>query len=306
VVEQVSPWAGLLVLAGVLVLAAVAASLDAALVKGRVSRRSLAVPWQEGARLLVQRRRTTLADDPLLWRFGGGALLVVAVLMAAVVPWAGWTVADLPVGVVWFNAMDVLLWAAVWILGWGADSAWPLVGGHRFLAQAMSYELPLMFALSAPALAAGSLRVADVQAAQSGLWYVVQMPVAFVVYLVCVMAFSLWGPFAAPLGSDIGGGVLAESSGVDRLLVLLGRYALLAAGAAFAVPLFLGGGQGPLLPSLLWSLVKTVTVIAVLVGCRRRLVLLRPERFAEVGWVVGVPLTLLQLLVVSLLVIGRS
>lgn len=302
-VEQAPAWAAPLALAAVLTLAGVAASLDAVLAHGR---RAVTVPWQESARLLVQRRRTTLANDPLLWRIGGGSLVVVAALMVAVVPWGGWTVADLAVGVVWFNAMDVLLWAAVWLLGWGANSAWPLIGGHRYLAQALSYELPLMFALLGPALATGSLRVTDVQAAQSEVWFAVVMPVSFGVYLVCVVAFSLWGPFSAPAGSDVGGGVFAETSGVDRLVVRVGQYALLAAGAAFAVPLFLGGGAGPLLPDALWSVVKTVLVLGVMVSCRRRFALLRPERLAELGWVLGIPLTLVQLLLVSLLVLGRS
>lgn len=46
-------------------------------------------------------------------------------------------------------------------------------------------------------------------------------------------------------------------------LLLAGRYALLAAGAAFAVPLFLGGGAGPLLPAVLQQLlVVSVVVVA--------------------------------------------
>ena len=48
--------------------------------------------------------------------------------------------------------------------------------------------------------------------------------------------------FSAAVGRDIAGGLLADVSGIDRLLILTGRYAVLTAGAAFAVPLFLGGG----------------------------------------------------------------
>jgi NADH-quinone oxidoreductase subunit H len=39
---------------------------------------------------------------------------------------------------------------------------------------------------------------------------------------------------------------------------------------------------------------------------RRRLPVLRPERFAEVGWVLLVPLTLLQVLVTSLIVLAEA
>lgn len=264
------------------------------------------VPLAEVARLMRQRRRRTVAADALLWRVGGGGLLVAALLMVVVVPFGSWTLADLPVGVVWFNAMDVLVWALVWLVGWGPNSAHALIGAYRFLAQALAYELPLMFALTAPAVAARSLRVGEVAAAQQGLWFAVWMPVAFAVYCLGVVGFSVWGPFAPAADSDIAGGVLAELSGVDRLLVLAGRYALLAAGAAFAVPLFLGGGAGPLLPAPLWVLVKALLLLAVFVALRRRLPSARPDRFVEAGWLVLLPAVLLQVLVVSVVVVARS
>lgn len=261
-------------------------------------------PLAEVARLLVQRRRTTVGPDALLWRFGGGGLLVVAALMAAITPVGGHVVADLPVGVVWFNALDVMLWVVVWMAGWGANSVLPLIGGYRFLAQAVGYELALMFALTAPALAAGSLSVAAVVQAQQGLWFVVTMPLSFVVYLGCVLAFSAWGPFAHPFAADAAGGILAEPSGTDRLVLLAGRWALLVAGTAFAVPLFLGGGAGPLLPASVWSLLKMVALLAAVVPLRRRLPVLRADRLMELGWLIAVPVTLLQLLVVAVLVLN--
>ena len=119
-------------------------------------------------------------------------------------------------------------------------------------------------------------------------------------------AFSVWGPFTPPAGPDVAGGVLAELSGVDRLLVQAGRHALLTAGAAFAVPMFLGGGAGPLLPAWAWVLVKTGALLAVLVWLRRRLPAVRPELFMEVGWVVLLPLVLVQDLVVAVVVVWRG
>lgn len=268
----------------------------------RTGRRAGALtPLAETARLLRQRRRSSIAADALLWRIGIGGLVVVALLMVTVIPLGRWTVADLNVGVVWFNAMDVMVWAFVWMAGWGANSAHSLIGGYRFLAQALSYELPLMFALITPAVAAGSLRVGDVVAAQSDLWFIVSMPVAFLIFCASVVAFSVWGPLSSAAGSDIAGGIMTEVSGVDRLLLLAGRYALLAAGAAFAVPLFLGGGAGPVLPDWSWTLVKTLLVLGVLIAVRRRLPLIRPDRLAVPAWMIVLPVVLLQILVVSLL-----
>ncbi len=290
-------------------LALLAAALDGALADGRNHSRGGAAPLAEVARLLRQRRRRTVAADLLLWRVATSSLVPVALLMVTLVPFGGRTLFDSPVGVVWFNALDVMVWALVWLTGWGPNAVYGLVGGYRFLALALGYELPLMFALVAPAVGAGSLRVGDVAAAQGGLWYVVWMPVAFVVYCLGVVAFSVWGPFSVAAGGDLAGGVLAELSGVDRLLFLAGRYALLAAGSAFAVPLFLAGGAGPLLPSWAWVLVKTVAVLAVLVTVRRWLPALRPDKFVEAAWVVLLPAVLVQDLVVAVVAVatgGRS
>ncbi|GGM09698.1 complex I subunit 1 family protein [Nakamurella endophytica] len=302
-----APVVALVLLAG----AVVAAALDGALHSVPAGRAGRARPGRRRtvtgavARLLRQRRRVPVAADVMLWRIGVAALPVAALLMAAVLPLGRWTLVDWSVGIVWFNAVDVAVWAAVWLAGWGPNSAHALIGGYRFLAQALAYELPLMFALTAPAVAAGTLRVGGVVQAQQGLWFVVWMPVAFVVFCLGVAGFSVWGPLSAPAGADIAGGVLAEASGVDRLIVLAGRYLLLTAGSGFAAALFLGGGAGPLLPDWLWMAVKALAVLCALVVLRRRLPVLRPDRFLEAGWLVLVPATLLQLLVVSVVVVAR-
>ncbi|MFU8854832.1 complex I subunit 1 family protein [Micromonospora sp. SL1-18] len=295
--------------AGILGLLAVAAAVLDGLLTARatgVGASGLSRPFGEVARLMRQRRRTTVAADRLLWRIGGAGLLVMALLIITVVPLGEWTLFDLDVGVVWFNAMDVLAWAFVWLTGWGANSAYSLVGGYRFLAHGLAYELPLMFALVAPAVGASSLNLGAIAAAQQGLWFVVWMPVAFLVFCAGVLAIAVWGPFSPALGADVAGGVTAELSGVDRLLFLGGRYALLAAGAAYAVPMFLGGGAGPVLPGWAWVLVKTSALLCVFVWLRRRLPAARPDSFMEAGWLVLLPAVLLQDLVVAVVTAGGS
>ena len=145
---------------------------------------------------------------------------------------------------------------------------------------------------------------ADIVSAQAGLWFVVSMPVAFVVFLASAAAFAFWGPFGAPTGADIAGGVTSELSGVDRVLVEAGRAIFLGATAAMAVALFLGGGSGPWLPDPVWQLLKTVAVVVALVWAGRRVPVLRPDRVVEVAWTVLVPLTLVQALVVAVLVLS--
>lgn len=308
--EQVLPlWAVPLLPLGLIGLGAVAAVFDAAggaHAAGRPLASALATPAREALRLLATQRVTTRLPDALLWRIGSAAPLVVAVLASVTVPLApGLVLADLSIGVVWWTAFVALLWVAVHLCGWGANSALPMVAGYRFVAQALAYEMPLAITIVAVALPAESLSLSQIAAAQSGLWYVVWIPAGFLVYLLCAAALSFWGPFATPLGADAAGGVLAELAGPERLLFLAGRYTVLGASAWFAVPLFLGGGAGPLLPAWLWTVLKTLAVLALLVGVRWRLPLVRMDRFEELAWVVLIPVTLAQLFVVCVIVLLR-
>lgn len=290
-----------LVLAG---LAYSAAAMDAAFRTGD----GPAAPLRESVLLLLRQRRRTLASDVLLVRIGVISLPAAALLAAAVLPLdggpGGSRVWNLPVSVVWFNAMEVVAWASLWLAGWGVNSAFPLVGGYRFLAQGLAYELPHMFALITASLGAGSLDFGAIAAAQDEVWFAVWMPVAFAVYLLSALAMAFWGPMEHPVADDLGGGAAAELSGPDRLLFFAGRLALVAVAAAAAVPLFLGGGSGPWLPGWAWTLIKTVAVLALLVWLRGRWPVIRMDRFMTAAWTVLIPATLLQALVVGVVVLN--
>jgi NADH-quinone oxidoreductase subunit H len=309
-VERAPLWS-VLVLPVVLGGFAVAAAMfDAALAARAEGRRAtageLGEPVRAAARLLVTQRRITVAPDAVLWRLGGGTVVVVALLASVVTPLGRWSVSDLGIGVVWWPALLALLWVAVWLLGWGPNAAYALVSGYRFVAQALAYEMPLAITMVTVAVAAGTLRVGGIVAAQAHLWYGVWMPVALVDYLIGALALAFWGPLRAPVAADTAGGVQAELAGVDRLVFLVGRYLVLAAAAAFAVPLFLGGGAGPLLPDWAWTVLKTLLVLGVLVWARWRLPLVRMDRFEEWSWVVLLPVTLAQLFVVCVVVLVAS
>ncbi|MFZ4142100.1 NADH-quinone oxidoreductase subunit H [Streptomyces griseoincarnatus] len=307
---EAGAWWTLLAAPGLLVVLGALAVAGNAVLDARDAGRPVGVagavrPFLGVPRALLAQPRRLPAQDRLLWRTGVVTVPVAAVLSTLVVPFGGRVVADPSVGVVWFNAMEVLTWAGLWLAGWGPNSAFSLIGGYRFLAQGLAYELPLMFALISAATGAESLRVGDIAAAQGGLWYAVWMPVAFAAYLAGVLAFSFLGPFAYPAGRDLAGGVLGEASGADRLLLGAGRWLWLASGAAMAVPLFLGGGAGPGLPSWAWSLVKTLLVLGLLVWVLRRLPVVRADRYVEFAWVVLIPLTIAQALVPALVNLSR-
>ncbi|MFE9437964.1 NADH-quinone oxidoreductase subunit H [Streptomyces sp. NPDC006602] len=312
--ERTPLWAVFVLPSLLIAVALVTAGLDAVLAAGArngrpESLREAAVratgPGRTVLRQLVQQPRRTRASDVPLARIGAALLPVAAVLAAVVLPLGFRSVSDLPEGIVWFNAMEALAWAAVWLAGWGPNSALSLIGGYRFLAQGLAYELPHMLAITTAALGAESLRVGEVVDAQAGLWFAVWMPAAFGIYLLSAMAMAFWGPFDQPVGQDVAGGAASELSGTDRVLFLGGRWLLLVVAAAFSVPLFLGGGHGPLLPGWAWTVLKTAAVLVFLVWARRRVPTLRMERYLELAWVVLTPLAILQALVVAVVVLNR-
>lgn len=267
--------------------------------------RSLTEPLRAGTRLLVQQPRRLPAPDLLLGRVAAVLVPLAASLALAVVPvgFAGQAWVSTSADLVWFNAAEVLLWVAWWCAGWSPNSVHPLVGAYRFLAQGLSYELPLMISLITVGVAARSLRVDDVLAAQQSVWFVVLMPVAAVVFVGAAAAFASWGPFASPMGHDLGGGALAETTGPARLALGAGRAMFLGVAAAMTATLFLGGPAGPVAAGWWWLLLKTLLVAALLVAVAARLPALPPDRTVDVAWVVVLPLTILQALVVSVLVL---
>ncbi|MER5213889.1 NADH-quinone oxidoreductase subunit H [Streptomyces sp. NPDC002838] len=312
--ERAPLWAVFVLPALLLAVTLVTAGIDAVLAAGARngqpgSLREMAVratePGREVLRQLVQQPRRTRTSDVPLARIGAALLPVAAVLAAVVLPLGFRSVSDLPEGIVWFNAMEALAWAAVWLAGWGPNSTLSLIGGYRFLAQGLAYELPHMLAITTAALGAESLRVGEVVDAQAGLWFAVWMPAAFGIYLLSAMAMAFWGPFDHPAGRDVAGGAAAELSGADRVLFLGGRWLLLVVAAAFSVPLFLGGGHGPLLPGWAWTVLKTAAVLAFLVWLRRRVPTLRMDRYLELTWVVLTPLAIVQALVVAVVILNR-
>jgi len=270
----------------------------------KISLEVLTSPLADASKLLLEERSSTKMPDALLWRLGGIIVFTMPLLAAVVIPISpGLAVADLPSGIVWWTALMALLWVGVYLLGWGPNAVFPMVGGYRFVALALAYEMPLAIVIITVGLIGESLQVSEIVAGQTGLIYALWAPLSFAIYLLCASAQAFWGPFSFPMGSDIEGGVAADLSGVDRLILLCGRYLILVVAAAFAVPLFLGGHHGPLLPGWLWILIKTVFMLLLLVGSRWFWPRLRIDRFEEFAWVVLIPVSLIQLFVVGTIVL---
>lgn len=265
--------------------------------RGAAVARSLLAPVRRAAQLALQRRTSTERPDAQAWALAPALLAGLAAAGMAVVPLGPrLAVADADAGIVLFGAAMALVMVAVFLHGWSANSLFPLIGGYRFAAQALSYEMLHMLVLIAAALPARSLAVGDIVESQAHLWNVIRQPLGLPLYLVAAAGLAFWGPLRLPDAEDLAGGTSAELSGVPLLLWRVAQRAMLVAVAAMGAAAFLGGWQGPGLPGPAWMALKTLGLVTVLVAARHVLARVPIERFVWACWVLLIPLALLDVL----------
>ncbi|MGI8758949.1 MAG: NADH-quinone oxidoreductase subunit H [Acidimicrobiales bacterium] len=257
-----------------------------------------AQPYREAAVLVLTRRSTTERPDAQAWALAPALVAGMAAAAVATVPLApGVAVADVADGIVLFGAAMAVVMVGVYLHGWSANSPFPLVGGYRFIALALSYEMPLALVLIAAALPAESLSVGAIVESQHDVWNVVRQPLGLPLYLVAGMGLAFWGPLDMADGADLAGGTSVEVSGPARLAWEVARRFVLVAVAVMGAAVFLGGWQGPLLPGAAWMALKTLALLAVLVGVGHRCARIRLERFVIVAWAVLIPAALVDVFV---------
>ena len=299
-----SPLPAVLLVGAVLVAGAYVVSvLDTALAgvaagTGLRLRHALRQPVDDSALLLVTRSSTTERPDAQAWALAPALVAAMAAAAVATVPLApNVAVADVADGIVLFGAAMAVVMVGVYLHGWSANSPMPLVGGYRFIALALSYEMPLALVLIAAALPAESLSVGAIVESPHDLWNVVRQPLGLPLYLVAGMGLAFWGPLNVADGDDLAGGTSVEVSGPRRLVWQLARRFVLVAVAVMGAAVFLGGWQGPVLPGAAWMALKTIVLLTGLAWLGRRMARVRLERFVVVAWSVLIPLALVDVFV---------
>lgn len=256
-------------------------------------RAAAAIPIRRAALLLTQSRTRTERPDAELWALAPALLGGLAAAGMVAVPLTPGAL-DVDAGIVLFGAAMALVMVAVYLHGWAPNAAFPLLGANRFVAQALSYEMPLALVLIAAALPAESLSVGAIVRSQEVVWNVVRQPLGLPLYLIAGLGLAFRGPLALPDAADLAGGTAAESSGVALLIWRVAQASVLVAVAAMGAAVFLGGWRGPWLPGPAWVAVKTLALLAVLVGAGHVIARVRIERFVVASWVVLIPLALVD------------
>jgi NADH-quinone oxidoreductase subunit H len=285
----------------VLIVGAYTAAVASRAVEALAARRSpagaLLQPLRSAALLLRREPNTTERPDAVLWAVAPAAYAALAAAALAVVPLAeGVAIADVRTGIVLFGAAEALVMVAVFLHGWAPNSHLALLGGYRFVALALSYELLSMFVLIAAALPAESLRVSAIVESQAGLWNVVRQPLGLPLWLIVTLGVTFLGPVNVADGADLASGTSVESSGRQRLAWEAARGGMLTVFSLMGAAVFLGGWHGPLLPGWAWIVVKGLVVMLLVLWLRHHVGRVPTERAVGLLWKVGLPLAFLGLL----------
>ena len=229
------------------------------------------------------------------------AIVMATILLAfAVIPIApGIGVTDLDgIGILFFLAMTGLSVYSAVLAGWASDSKYALLGGIRAAAQMLSYEVFLGLSFLGVVLMAGSFDLREIVEAQRGLWYIGPQFVGFVIFLVAGIAETHRLPFDLPEAeSELVAGFHTEYSSLKFGMFFVGEYVGIILISAMITTLFLGGWMGPLLPPVLWFLVKTGFFVCFFILLRAALPRPRYDQLMAFGWKAMLPLALLNIVV---------
>ncbi len=215
----------------------------------------------------------------------------------------GWVIKDLELGLLFILALSSLTGIAIFMAGWSSNNKYALLGGMRAVAQHVAYKIPLLLAILAVALQAGTLSLTGVVAAQAPLWFIITQPVCFLVFFISAIAETNRAPFDIPEAeSELVAGYMTEYSGMQFALFFLAEYTNMFIVSAVAVTAFLGGWSGPGLPGPIWFFLKCYCLITVMIWTRFTFPRLRSDQLMLFCWKVLIPVAILNVAVVGFLV----
>jgi NADH-quinone oxidoreductase subunit H len=236
-------------------------------------------------------------------------------------------VADVNVGILVIFALASMGVYGLVTAGWASNNKYSLFGGIRASAQMISYELSLTLAAVGCLMAAGSLRLTDVVARQTGYfvlfdlikipaWNVFPMFIGFIVFFVSAFAETNRLPFDfAEAEAELVAGYHTEYSSMKFAMFFMAEYMAMTTMCAFVTTLFLGGWDIPYYNepatflgfalSALSFLAKVGFLLFVFVWVRWTIPRLKYDTLMRIGWKVFLPLALVNIVIVAALIALR-
>jgi NADH-quinone oxidoreductase subunit H len=279
----------------------------------RVGPHGLLQPIADALKLMMKEDIVPAAADRPIYNLAPIVFLLPCMLIFATIPFApGLGVADLNIGILFFLAVSSMEIVGLFMAGWGSNNKYALLSAMRAVNQIISYDLPFIFSALVPVLLAGSLRLGDIAAAQSGLWFILYPvigQIAFIAFTVSTVAAENRVPFdILEAESELVAGFRVEYSGMKFALIQLGEYAHMLGSSFLGSLLFLGAwsGPGPEWLGPIWFLLKAMFFFLLITWIRWSFVRIRVDQILALSWKALLPATLVLLLCTAFVVVWRS
>lgn len=248
------------------------------------------------------------ADKPL-FQAGIPILLAIFVLILALLPLTSGFVG---IGTTFALILVFMLLSftplLVFIVGWTSGNKFSSIAAQRSVVMMLSYEIPLVLVVAAVAFLANGYAFNSIVAAQSHWWFIVLMPIGFIVFFITLLGELDRPPLdLREADSELIAGWLTDLSGPYYGLVLFLDYTRMFVGSLLVALLFLGGWLGPAwLPQFAWLIIKVIIVSVFIVFIRATTVRMRIDRLLRIGWTYLMPLAVINLLLTFVLFIGAQ
>jgi NADH-quinone oxidoreductase subunit H len=243
--------------------------------------------------------------DRVLFFAAPAVSLSAVVLSFLVIPYAG-TFSTLPgpqwnVGLFFYLVVLDYVAVALFMAGWGANQEKGTEAALMSGAQLISYIVPLGFSVTGVVMAAQTLSASDAIYSQRHLWYIVWQPLGFAIYIVSAMAQTYRFPANLPLRPDAN--ALVEYEGAAGAFMKLALHGIWFAAASMAVVLFLGGFRGPLLPGVVWFVLKVLAVLFLMAWLGTRFKRLTLSQVVRGAWLIMIPASIVNVLIIGVILI---
>src|SRR5690606_3834841 len=204
---------------------------------------------------------------------------------------------DLPIAMLYILAVASIGIYGIMLAGWSSGSTYPLLGGLRSCAQMISYEIAMGLAFASVFLYSGSMSTSQIVEQQTDRWYILLLPISFIIYIVTMVGETNRAPFDMPESEgDLVGGFNTEYSSIKFAMFMLAEYINMVTVSAVATTLFLGGWRAPWPIStfweganhgwwpLLWFVLKVQMLLFCFVWLRGTLPRVPYDQLTELGW----------------------
>lgn len=272
-------------------------------------------PLADGIKLLFKEDLVPLNADRIIFTLAPITSASVALTVFSLLPWGPkisifgretpLAVSDVGMGILIVLAIGSLGVYGIVLAGWSSGNKFSLIGGLRSAAQLVSYELALGMSVLGTVMVAGSLRLTDIVEAQRTVPMALLQPLGFLLFLICALAETNRAPFDLPEAEqELTAGYMTEYSGIRWALFFLAEYVNVLSASLLVSILFLGGWYGPVLPGPHWMLLKVIILIFVFIWVRATLPRFRYDRLMKFGWLILMPLAVLNVFVTGFVILA--